>query len=262
MPDEEDESLHSVSTEDQLSFWSLTGAFMLKLIAIGITIFILPFNEWIVSDATPGGKIFMRGLSGSDCIKTTDQLNDISCIRWSDDAGASVARSFWAQVGLRQQDIQPPTSMHRLLYYLLVCQIAVFILDLGATTIMCCRYRTHKSSRTIEKRLSLAFSAFVLAVYSVVLVTMMAASYSFVHKKNVEVHLGTAFTLLIVAIVTFLLGWALSNVQTIVQANSTAEGRRGIQLQVVERWQKLISRRERNRGNNRAAGPGENVRLH
>lgn len=59
MPDEEDESLHSVSTEDQLSFWSLTGAFMLKLIAIGITIFILPFNEWIVSDATPGGKIFM-----------------------------------------------------------------------------------------------------------------------------------------------------------------------------------------------------------
>jgi len=59
MPDDEDESLHSVSTEDQLSFWSLTGAFMLKLIAIGLTVFILPFNEWIVSDATPGGKLIM-----------------------------------------------------------------------------------------------------------------------------------------------------------------------------------------------------------
>jgi len=254
--------LHSVSTEDQLSFWSLTGAFMLKLIAIGITIFVLPFNEWIVSDATPGGKIFMRGVSGSDCIKSADQPNDISCIRWSDDAGASVARSFWAQVGLRQQDVQPPTTMHRLLYYFLVCQIAVFILDLGATTIMCCRYRTNKSSRTIEKRLSLAFSAFVLAVYSVVFVTMMAASYNFIQRKDVEVHLGTAFTLLIVAIVTFLLGWALSNVQSIVQANSGEEGRRGIQLQVIERWQKLVSRRDRNRGNDRAARQGENVRLH
>lgn len=38
------------SPRDQITFWALTFSFMLKLVAIGLTIFVLPFNEWIILD--------------------------------------------------------------------------------------------------------------------------------------------------------------------------------------------------------------------
>lgn len=44
---EETESVRSASTEEQLSFWSLIFSFMFKLVALGVTIFVLPYNEWI-----------------------------------------------------------------------------------------------------------------------------------------------------------------------------------------------------------------------
>jgi hypothetical protein len=41
------ESVESVEKLDQVTFWTLTLSFLLKLVAFGITAFTLPFNEWI-----------------------------------------------------------------------------------------------------------------------------------------------------------------------------------------------------------------------
>ena len=50
MEEKDEISVKSVEKIDQVSFWSLTFAFMLKLIAVGMTISALPFNEWIVME--------------------------------------------------------------------------------------------------------------------------------------------------------------------------------------------------------------------
>lgn len=69
---EDDESVQSATTQDQISFWTLTGSFMLKLLAMGITLFILPFNEWLMLESSQRDLIVI--VSGGLSIKVR-QLN-------------------------------------------------------------------------------------------------------------------------------------------------------------------------------------------
>ena len=50
------ESVQSANKLDQVTFWTLSIAWTLKLVSIGMTTFALPFNEWIVLTQDQNGR--------------------------------------------------------------------------------------------------------------------------------------------------------------------------------------------------------------
>ncbi|KAI1725530.1 hypothetical protein DdX_02190 [Ditylenchus destructor] len=201
---DDEDSIHSASTQEQINFWSLTGTFMLKLVAMGITIFTLPYNEWIIMNS--GNELaYIRGIGGSDCV-TRNNGEVVECIRWADTDPDSRSR-FWSKNNVNYEQVTQPSSVYGSLYYLVLCQIALFIMDLGATLVMCCRYKSQHRDQTCEKRLSLLFSATILGVYIIVSFSVAFARYDFTGMfPTQDACLGSAFRLFVLAAFLFLLG--------------------------------------------------------
>uniref|UniRef100_A0A183BKZ9 Transmembrane protein n=1 Tax=Globodera pallida TaxID=36090 RepID=A0A183BKZ9_GLOPA len=189
-------SIESVQPIDQLSFWCLTLSTMLKLVAMGVTLFTLPFNEWILLQRP---QFDNRGISGSDCVSeqkgaTTDPAGATRCVHWSD--AVHERDSFWAREGLGDVRMEMPGTVHRALFSLVLLQLFLFLLDLGATLVMCCRYKLQKGVSTAEKRVSLSLSVAILCVYLGVTVSVASANVHFTHSRpEFESSLGVAFKL-------------------------------------------------------------------
>uniref|UniRef100_A0A914HW71 Uncharacterized protein n=1 Tax=Globodera rostochiensis TaxID=31243 RepID=A0A914HW71_GLORO len=193
-------SIESVQPIDQLSFWCLTLSTMLKLVAMGVTLFTLPFNEWILLQRPQFDNVkIIRGISGSDCVSeqkgaTTDPAGATRCVHWSD--SALERDSFWAREGLGDVRMEMPGTVHRALFSLVLLQLFLFLLDLGATLVMCCRYKLQKGVSTAEKRVSLSLSVAILCVYLGVIISVTSANGRFTHSRpQFESSLGVAFKL-------------------------------------------------------------------
>lgn len=112
---------------------------------------------------------FQRGISGSDCVYERADA-PIQCVRWAETASRRDA--FWGKFGLDSMRVDQPggsesemlfilnflSAVFRSLYYMVLLQLFLFLLDIGATLVMCCRYKAQKDGQTLEKRVSLALS--------------------------------------------------------------------------------------------------------
>jgi len=237
---------------------------MLKLLAMGTTLFILPFNEWLMLESSERDLIVIRGVSGSDCIYPREQSREIACIKWSEPE-LDVRRKFWSKWGIEQTSIQPPSKIYQLMMYVVLFQLAIFLIDLGATLVMCCRYRLQKSSQwTSERCLSLILSTIIFICYLIVITVVISANGEFiVVKEPMEAHLGSAFMLLIADLFIFTLGWALVSLPRLLLSDTEENREATIQQRVLDRWTRLMSpRNTTNRSAPRRSGAKEErVRL-
>ncbi|KAL3095291.1 hypothetical protein niasHS_007390 [Heterodera schachtii] len=208
-------SIDSVQPIDQLSFWCLTLSAMLKLVAVGVTLFTLPFNEWILlQGAQFGGVKIIRGISGSDCVskrkETEDTAGAIRCVHWADTEQRRA--EFWANEGLGAAQIDMPGAVFRALFSLVLLQLALFLLDLGATLVMCCRYKQQKGVSTMEKRVSLSLSVAILCLYLFVVASVALANGNFAHfQPQFESSFGIAFKLYLGMAFLYAFGCALTH---------------------------------------------------
>lgn len=219
-------SIESVQPLDQLSFWCLTFSSMLKLVAMGVTIFVLPFNKWILLQrpADDADMLLIRGIAGLDCVYASED-SAIQCMRWAD--LPERRHKFWAKFGLDSAELEQPGGMFRSLYYLVLLQLFLFLLDIGATLVMCCRYKAQKEGPTLEKRVSLALSGAILFFYALVSLTALAANSDFTRSRPpLDSCLGTAFKLYTGMFLLFGLGCLLAHCSRLVVLRDECRQRR------------------------------------
>uniref|UniRef100_A0A915DNL3 Uncharacterized protein n=1 Tax=Ditylenchus dipsaci TaxID=166011 RepID=A0A915DNL3_9BILA len=163
---------------------------MLKLLAMGVTIFILPYNEWVVLDGGDHSFTFIRGISGSDCAQRENSPIEIECIRWAE-LDLQSRQKFWSSKNIDYENVE--AAIYRFYISLLFCALSSGPLH-------------PRFDKTAEKRLSLLFSATILVCYASVSLVVLCNRYNFIDAKpDLQACLGNAFKLFVSA--AFLLCW-------------------------------------------------------
>jgi len=208
--DEDVASIRSTDKLDQITFWTLSIAWMVKLVAMGMAILALPFNEWIILTKRTEHTEFsaIRGISGSDCVFPPGNPKAIECVRWTEKRESIDA--FWSKRRISSENVELPSIAHRFLYYLILFQLLLFALDLVATFVMCKRYKLQKDGQTREKRISLIFFTLITIVYCFVSITVVISEDDFLNA-GFESSLGSAFKVFFGSAIVFIVGFLLTN---------------------------------------------------
>ncbi|KAH7732200.1 Protein T22E5.6 [Aphelenchoides avenae] len=211
MDGDDDDSVRSVSPFGQVLFWTLTISFMVKLVTLVVFIFIVPNNEWVVLTNDATNYVFMRGITGSDCVNEKSQAADISCIRWAE--GLDERTSFYEKRGVDVDRVQEPSSMLQLAFYIAVLIIIVYIVDLAASLAMCCRQRKQEH-HTPERQVSVCTSVFIIVLYLFLLLTMVRAREVFITGRDpfaFRIEFGLPVTLTFCLMLVFIIGVVVAN---------------------------------------------------
>nr|CAD2178959.1 unnamed protein product [Meloidogyne enterolobii] len=221
-------SIESVEPLDQISFWCLTISTMFKLVAMGVTIFVLPFNDWIHLERDGSQMTIIRGISGSDCVYKNANAK-IRCTRWNDPL--ENREKFWSGFNLNAVQIERPSGMYRALFYFVLLQLLLFVFDIGASMVMCRRYRFQKDGETVEKRISMALTGIILFFHFVIIFTTISANSDFTNSlPPFDSCMGTAFKLFVGMFIIFGIGCFLTHFSRILLIREKRKGRQDFQL--------------------------------
>uniref|UniRef100_A0A1I8BKG2 Ion_trans domain-containing protein n=1 Tax=Meloidogyne hapla TaxID=6305 RepID=A0A1I8BKG2_MELHA len=152
-----------------------------------------------------------RGISGSDCVYENANAK-IRCTRWNDPL--ENREKFWTGFSMNAVQVERPSGMYRALFYFVLLQLLLFVLDIGASMVMCRRYKLQKDGETIEKRISMALTGIIYFTNSL---------------PPFDSCMGTAFKLFVGMFVIFGIGCFLTHFSRILLIREQRKGRQDFQ---------------------------------
>ncbi|KAI6189212.1 hypothetical protein M3Y98_00438400 [Aphelenchoides besseyi] len=169
---DDDLSITSATPIQQCIFWSLALAFMFKLISFVLVAVIIHYNEWLRINASNLDYVFIRGISYKDCAYAVDNTNQIECVKWLQ-GNKSEWTQFWDNHGVNVENVQLPSIWYANVYYICFLLLALYLIDMGAMLVMCCRQRQSSDDIIYQQQLTLLATFFIGVTYILVFIAVI-----------------------------------------------------------------------------------------
>ncbi|KAI6223589.1 hypothetical protein M3Y99_01448000 [Aphelenchoides fujianensis] len=145
---------------------------MVKLISFVVTAVIMHYNEWLRISSKYLEYTFIRGISFKDCAYNTENPNHIECVKWTH-SNNTEWHHFWSKHGIDSENVQTPSIWYANAYYICFLLLVLYVIDMGAMLIMCCRQRQSNDDILYQKQVSLLASLFIGITYISVITAVL-----------------------------------------------------------------------------------------